>query len=131
MTFVNDALMPRDESEREIFAIEELIFEVQYAIQSTMREKGVSKKDLARKLSLEPSHVSEFFSDEGANLTLEIIGRISHALGERYEFVPASQSSRAIKDDYQEFRYSWSLYNSGYESVANDPKPKAPIALAA
>lgn len=70
---------PRNESEREIFAIEGFRVDVQYRIHKVMRRRGVTQRELARRLKLSESRVSQFFSDE-CNITIRQLAKIFHAL---------------------------------------------------
>ena len=79
MTYVSG---PTSKEEQEVFAIEEFRFDVQYAIQSVMAEKGVSRSELADLLGCKPARVTQILS-ESANPTLETIARVFFVLGDR------------------------------------------------
>ncbi len=66
-----------------IIAEDALISDVQFAIHNLMEVKGFSRADLARALSISETQVSSLFHDEPKNLTLCLIARIFHTLGEK------------------------------------------------
>ena len=84
---------PKNRCEEEIFAIEELIFDVQYTIQKLMKRANISQKELAKRLGCSAPRVSQILSDEGANVTIETLARVLHALGAECDF------GRCVIDD--------------------------------
>lgn len=90
MAINKELLGPRHVGEEEAFAIEELVFSVQIALQKAMHKHGVTNKELAGRLGMSPARVSQIFSSNGPNLTLKTIARIQHALGEEFEFLSKS-----------------------------------------
>ena len=62
-------------------AEEELILEVQMAIQRELNERGMSQKALAEKLGVGESYVSQMLGDSARNLTLRTVARVLKALG--------------------------------------------------
>jgi len=80
-------LEPMDEAERIDLVAGGLAVSVQFALQKAMVRGGVSQKDLAERLGVSPARVSQYLSAHGRNLTLQVLGRIAHALGEDFEFV--------------------------------------------
>lgn len=74
-------LGPKNNNEARIFAEEKFRVGVQFMIQSTMRKKNVSQKELARRLNISEARISRFFSP-GCNITVRNLARIFHALGE-------------------------------------------------
>lgn len=95
---VNMSLLGPKKGEEETFAIEDLVFSTQLALQKAMNRKGVTNKDLAEKLGMSPARVSQVFSSKGPNLTLKTIARIAHALGEDFEFVRKSDLKRPLPE---------------------------------
>lgn len=73
---------PRNPGEAEVYAVEELLADIQYCIQSVMHRKQVSRSELAKRLGCSPANVTQMLS-EGSNLTLDSIARIFHALEDR------------------------------------------------
>ena len=73
---VNMSLLGPKKGEEETFAIEDLVFSTQLALQKAMNRKGVTNKDLAEKLGMSPARVSQVFSSKGPNLTLKTIARM-------------------------------------------------------
>ncbi|WP_370197523.1 helix-turn-helix domain-containing protein [Roseibium sp.] len=68
--------------EAEVFAFEELKAEFQLEIQKCLVDAGVSRRDLAKRMSCSPAWVTQALGDD-ANLTLESISKIFLALGKR------------------------------------------------
>lgn len=66
---------PADANEAIIFAVEELKANTQYEIIRALARAGMSQADLARKLGVTQSWVSQALSDD-ANLTLDTIAKI-------------------------------------------------------
>ena len=73
---------PKNAMEAEIFAIEELIADTQYCIQSIMVEKNVTLSELAQRLGCSLANVTQMLSED-SNLTLESVARIFHALDDK------------------------------------------------
>ena len=65
-----------------ILAEEALIADTQFAIHNLLEVKGVSRAELARRLSLSEARISQIFSDDPKNLTLRTIARIFRVLNE-------------------------------------------------
>ena len=86
MTINNELLGPQ-KGEEEAFAIEALVFSTQVALQKAMNQKGVGNKELSERLGMSPARVSQIFSSNGPNLTLKMIARIAHAIGEDFELI--------------------------------------------
>ncbi len=84
---INSELLGPKKGEEEAFAIEDLVFSTQVALQKAMNRKGVSNKELSERLGMSPARVSQVFANSGPNLTLKTIARIAHALGEDFELI--------------------------------------------
>ena len=84
---------PRNPEEAEVYAVEELLAETQYCIQSVMGRKRVGRSELAKRLGCSPANVTQMLSED-SNLTLESIAKIFHALGDRV----------SVKSEYLESR---------------------------
>jgi transcriptional regulator with XRE-family HTH domain len=82
-----DFLGPMDEAERIDLVAGGLAVSVQLALQKAMVRGGVTQKELAERMGVSPARVSQYLSAHGRNLTLQVLGRIAHALGEDFEFV--------------------------------------------
>jgi len=65
-----------------IIAEDNLIADVQFALHNLLEFKGMSRRELARKLGVSEARVSNFFHHDPRNFTLKTIARIFHALGE-------------------------------------------------
>jgi transcriptional regulator with XRE-family HTH domain len=61
-----------------------LIVETQYRLRILMVEKGTTKAELAKKMGVSKSRISQLFGDYG-NITLETLACAFHALGETAE----------------------------------------------
>lgn len=85
MPVINSLLGPKSAEELETFAIEDLVFEVQIAIQNAMNSSCTNQKELAERLGISPARVSQLFAASGSNLTLKTIAKVLHALGENLE----------------------------------------------
>ena len=66
----------------ELLAQESLILDAQIAIQRVLNERNVSQRDLAGRLGVSESYVSQMLGDSPRNLTLRSIARVMYALGE-------------------------------------------------
>lgn len=75
-----------------VIAEQDAVIDLQFLVLDTLKEKSLSKKDLAERLGVSSARVSQLFSAE-ANLTLRQIGRIFHALGETVQFGTAGQKN--------------------------------------
>jgi len=97
---INNELLGPQKSEEEAFAIEALVFSTQVALQKAMNQKGVGNKELSERLGMSPARVSQIFSSNGPNLTLKMIARIAHALGEDFELIRREDgNARALPEE--------------------------------
>lgn len=71
---------PRDESEEDIFAVENFIFDVQMSLAEKMKEQNITRSDLADRLNLSRARISQLFSNNTGNMTLATLARITQAL---------------------------------------------------
>lgn len=76
---------PADANEAIIFATEELKANTQYEVLRALSRAGMSQADLARKIGVSQSWVSQALSDD-ANLTLDSIAKIFLGLGLQCHF---------------------------------------------
>ena len=95
---INMELLGPKKGEEEVFAIEDLVFSTQIALQKAMNRKGVTNKELSERLGMTPARVSQIFSTNGPNLTLRTIARIAHALGEDFKFVCKHDLKRPLPE---------------------------------
>lgn len=72
---------PKNRKESEVYAVEGLLAETQYCIESVMIQKKISRSELARRLDCTPANVTQMLS-ENSNLKLESVARIFQALGD-------------------------------------------------
>ena len=97
---INNELLGPQKGEEEAFAIEALVFSTQVALQKAMNQKGVGNKELSERLGMSPARVSQIFSSNGPNLTLKMIARIAHALGEDFELIRREDgNARALPEE--------------------------------
>ena len=65
-----------------IYAEEGFVVDVQSFLQELMEEKGISRSQLANAMGVTRARISQIFSDECKNLTVRLLARAVHALGE-------------------------------------------------
>ena len=99
-------LGPRNPEEAEVYAVEELLAETQYCIQSVMGRKKVSRSELANRLGCSPANVTQMLSED-SNLTLESIARIFHALEDKVSVKSEYLESRQARVWAEEFDATW------------------------
>jgi transcriptional regulator with XRE-family HTH domain len=78
---------PKDAVEREVFAIEQLVGDVQAEIYAAMRGRGISKSDLAERMGVSKSRISKILGDEAQNVTLATIAKVFNAIGQEVKVV--------------------------------------------
>jgi transcriptional regulator with XRE-family HTH domain len=74
-----EILMEDPEFQKEL-TIESLVLEASGIIAALMAEQGVTKADLARKLSKSPPWITQLLSGN-ANMTVRTLAEVAHALG--------------------------------------------------
>lgn len=72
---------------RRIEAEENAVLDLQFAILDILRQEGITKEELARRLDVSKARISQLFA-AGANPTVKQVARIFDALDR--EFCPAS-----------------------------------------
>lgn len=100
MSDLDKIFEPQNEAEKEEFAVEDLVFQVQLELHRAMLRCGIDQAQLADRIGVTPARISQIFSKGGPNLTLKTIGRILHALGESFELRvgrPDSGKSKQVK----------------------------------
>ncbi|MDU8912780.1 helix-turn-helix transcriptional regulator [Aestuariicoccus sp. MJ-SS9] len=65
--------------------LQRLALSFQFAIQTEMDARAISKKQLSRLMGVSQARVSQLLSGDGANLTLKTIAKISEALDADFE----------------------------------------------
>lgn len=90
-----DPFGPQTNEERIIDAVERLKFDVQYALQAAMAKHDVNRSELARRLGVSKSRVSQMFTDD-ANLRLNTVARAFAVLDEEIYF--GSESVPPIRE---------------------------------
>jgi transcriptional regulator with XRE-family HTH domain len=70
---------PANAKEAEIFAVEGFRVRVQHRLQTLMTEQGMTQKDLAEKMGVSTSRISQIFSDR-CNIGIKNLAKIFHAL---------------------------------------------------
>jgi transcriptional regulator with XRE-family HTH domain len=87
-----EVLGPQGDEEQEAFAIEALVFQVQFELQKAVKDGNLTFGQLAEKLEMSPARVSQIFSSKGSNLTLKTIARIACAAGTEITFARRATS---------------------------------------
>jgi len=72
-------------AKQEIFTVDAIV----RALDAARVDLGMSKAELARRISARPEIVRRLFTDEQANPTMATVVKIAEALGLRIEIVPA------------------------------------------
>ena len=62
---------------------EGFVADVQSFLQELMEERGITRAELARRLGVSRPRITQMFSDECRNLTIRLLARVVHALGDR------------------------------------------------
>lgn len=78
------------------FAEEKLVAEVQSLLEQTLSDRGMSRTDLANRMGVNKSRVSQLFSDN-QNFTVRLLARAFHALGEKLKV--ATEGEWEVKSD--------------------------------
>lgn len=78
-----------------LVAEERLILEAQMEIIRSLNDRGITQADLARKLGVSESYISQMLGLSARNLTLRTVARIAHALGEPAHLSLGSRPDRA------------------------------------
>lgn len=120
---INMELLGPNKGEEEAFAIEDLTFSTQIALQKAMSRKGVTNKELSDRLGMSPARVSQIFSSNGPNLTLKTIARIAHALGEDFEFVRKPDLRRPLPEEKAKGFMPVVLYGNRFTSSSWVERP--------
>jgi len=112
----------RNETNNEAFAIEDLVFKVQLALQKAMKKRGISQKQLARRLGVSESWVSQIFSDSSHNITLATIAKLELAIGKKIVFDDCKETAEVQREDpkfYIVGNVSIPKHNHWIEKAAN------------
>jgi transcriptional regulator with XRE-family HTH domain len=94
MTDINDF-------EESLAEVEEgFVVDVQLFLHEMMVAKKVSRAELARRMNVSRGRISQIFSDDCKNLTIRLLAKATHALGE----VPSIDSAitRALREEREE-----------------------------
>ena len=92
--WLDDANYVEDNSE-----MLEMTGRIALAIIKVMKQKGLTKKDLAKLLGISPQSVSKQLSGN-ANFTLETMAKYGKILGIRFEVKPTYMGKGVLDDDY-------------------------------
>lgn len=85
----------------DLVTIEEgFVVDVQVFLHEMMVEKQVSRAELARLMGVSRSRITQIFSDDCKNLTIRLLAKAAHALGE----VPMIESelTRRLRDEREQ-----------------------------
>ena len=80
-----------------INVLEDLKFDLQYAIRAAMKEKSVKSSDLARSLGVTAGRITQILAED-ANPSLETIARVLAALDENVSIASDSLHGSAVVD---------------------------------
>jgi len=69
-----------------IFAEEAFVVDVQIFLDQLMKEKNISRADLARVMNVSRARITQIFSDDCKNFTVRLLARAMFAMGETPEF---------------------------------------------
>jgi transcriptional regulator with XRE-family HTH domain len=94
MASLKELVEPKSQEEAEEFALEDLVLSIQLTLQKSMEEQKISKTELARRIGVSKSRVSQILGDGSKNVNLKTVARIAVALREEFEFVPRRDSER-------------------------------------
>lgn len=85
-------------TQRSRIAVEEsFVVDVQSYLQELMDLRGLTRSQLAAAMGVSRARVTQIFSDECTNLTVRLLARAAHALGEEPEVTSASV--RSLRDE--------------------------------
>lgn len=84
-------------------------FNIAVLVLHTLKEKGMTQKDLAEKLNVSPQFINKVLKGQ-ENLSLETIGKLSRALGIKLIEVVDSHTATDIKYDYEQAYQISELY---------------------
>ncbi len=76
----------REISPHDVIIAEDALMDFQFAVIKAMREKNISKSELAEKLGISKARMSQMLSSD-ANPTLKVVGRIIAALDLQTKYV--------------------------------------------
>jgi transcriptional regulator with XRE-family HTH domain len=99
-----DRLLKSPPKDVEVFV--DLYADLVVRINQILREKGISKKELAERLDKQPSEISKWLGGEH-NFTLRSIAKLSAELGEHLLEVPARKSQPVFIDGYVQTTHSF------------------------
>ena len=94
----NNAATNMDENYDVLLAEETFILEAQMCVQEVLLAKKISQRELASRMGVTESYISQMMSDSARNLTLRTIARIMHALEvvPKLTFEAGNENSRAM-----------------------------------
>ena len=85
-----------------LLAEEALILDAQIAIQRLLNERGMAQVELARRMGVTESYVSQMLGASARNLTLRTVARVMTALGEIPEIaIKRTHSSTDVNGPYR------------------------------
>ena len=79
-----------------LLAEETFILDAQMIVQRTLNQNGITQAELARRLGVGESYVSQMLGDSARNLTLRTIARVMFALGETPQLTISRESERVV-----------------------------------
>ena len=77
------------QEEKILTKVLKLKMDMQYAVQSAMKKRGISQKQLAKRMDCSPSNISQILSDD-ANPRIESIAKALVVMDEEFAFISES-----------------------------------------
>lgn len=87
-----------------VFAEEALVVDVQSLLHHIMEKAGLSRADLARRMGVSRARVTQMFSDDCPNLTLRLVARAFHALGEVVELTCQAEREHVQHQNHEQVK---------------------------
>lgn len=107
----------------QIFAEEDALIDFQFALIDAMKERGMTKAELAEAMGVSRARVSQLLSPE-ANPTLKLVARALHAIGLKTYHQSLEASNKSIEiSDFSSVRVrneNWQTWFTDY-TTPSDP----------
>lgn len=89
--------------QRSVVAVEEgFVVEVQSYLQELMNNAGISRSELARRMGVSRARVTQIFSDECTNLTVRLLAKAAHAMGEEPKIESELTRRRKVEREHED-----------------------------
>lgn len=84
---------PKSASEEKVFAIEGLRMELQFTLHTALVNRGVTRKQLSRKLGKSDHWVDDTLFQDNSNPSIVTIAKVFHAIGVDLALHPVQKES--------------------------------------